>query len=73
GGIDYTDIEYNQKARVTQAEPNVVGGKYSRKEERYVVQNYDAMLNFDKNFMKDRLNVLAFFGGGYRSNEDKSI
>ena len=28
GGIDYTDIEYNQKARVTQAEPNVVGGKY---------------------------------------------
>lgn len=73
GGIDYTDIEYNQKARVTQAEPNVVGGKYSRKEERYVVQNYDAMLNFDKNFMKDRLNVLAFFGGGYRSNEDKNI
>ncbi|MBS1319399.1 MAG: SusC/RagA family TonB-linked outer membrane protein [Parabacteroides sp.] len=73
GGIDYTDIEYNQKARVIQAEPNVVGGKYSRKEERYVVQNYDAMLNFDKNFMKDRLNVLAFFGGGYRSNEDKSI
>ena len=73
GGIDYTDIEYNQKARVTQAEPNVVGGKYSRKEERYVVQNYDVMLNFDKNFMKDRLNVLAFFGGGYRSNEDKSI
>ncbi len=72
GGIDYTDIEYNQKARV-QTEPNVVGGKYSRKEERYVVQNYDAMLNFDKNFMKDRLNVLAFFGGGYRSNEDKSI
>ena len=73
GDIDYRDIEYNQKARVTQAEPNVVGGKYSRKEERYVVQNYDAMLNFDKNFMKDRLNVLAFFGGGYRSNEDKSI
>lgn len=73
GGIDYTDIEYEQKQRVTQIEPEVKGGKYSRKEERYVVQNYDAILNFDKNFMNDRLNVLAFAGYGYRSSDEKSI
>ena len=35
GGIDYTDVEYNQQARVTQVEPNVVGGKYSRNDTRF--------------------------------------
>ncbi len=73
GGFDYTAIEYIQKARVTKVVPTVTDGRYSRKEETYLIQNYDAILNFDKYFMNDRLNVLAFVGGGYRSNEDRSI
>lgn len=73
GGIDYTDIEYTQQAKVTRIDPTVQGGKYSRKKEQYIIQNYDAILNFDKNFMNDRLNILAFVGGGYRENADNNM
>lgn len=73
GGIDYTFIDYINKSRVEKIEPKIVGGKYSRRNESYMIQNYDAILNFDKNFFNDRLNVLAFAGAGFRANDEQSI
>lgn len=73
GGVDYTTVDYIRKARVTQVKPNIVGGQYKRSNSNYLVQNYDAILNFDKNFMKDRLNILGFIGGGFRGSNDQDM
>jgi TonB-linked SusC/RagA family outer membrane protein len=73
GGVDYSTIDYIRKDRVTQIKPTISGGYYSRSNSNHLVQNYDAILNYDKNFMNDRLNVLAFVGGGFRSSNDQDM
>jgi len=73
GGIDYTNIKYTKEDKVTAIEPKVIGGKYSVTQDQTIIQNYEAILNFDKNFFNDRLNVLAFAGASYRRNEDNSM
>lgn len=73
GGVDYTTVDYIRKVRVTQVKPDIIGGQYKRSNSNHLVQNYDAILNFDKDFMKGRLNVLAFLGGGFRGSNDQDM
>jgi TonB-linked SusC/RagA family outer membrane protein len=73
GGLDYTNTKYTKKDKVTAIEPKVTGGKYSVGQDQNIIQNYEGILNFDKNFLNDRLNVLAFVGASYRKNEDNSM
>lgn len=72
GGIDYTMTKYTRKAKQTKKEP-MAGGQYRVEQIVDRTENFDAILNFDKNFFNDRLNILAFAGASYRTNTSENI
>jgi iron complex outermembrane receptor protein len=76
GGIDYTEVEYTRKDKITSIDPETgetSGGKFSYSRDKIKIQNYEALLFFNKSFMEDKLNVESFVGGSYYSNNGKSI
>ena len=71
-GIDYTDINFTTKNPIKLPTTNK-DGKYAVKRDNSYVQHYLGMLNFDKNFIDDRLSVTAFVGYDFISTKDNSI
>ncbi|MFV0590728.1 MAG: SusC/RagA family TonB-linked outer membrane protein [Draconibacterium sp.] len=72
-GIDYTDTEFTTRNAITQYSPSIQGGKYSYNRDKVVVQNYRGFLNYEESFMNDRMRLLAFVGGEYKSTEFKNV
>lgn len=76
GGMDYTEVEYTRKDRITSLKPETgepSGGKFSYKRDRIRIQNYEALLFFSRQFMDNNLNVESFVGGSYYNNAGKSV
>jgi iron complex outermembrane receptor protein len=76
GGLNYTDTDYSTKNmpyRQDASTGGYQGGMFTFKRERNVIQNYEAYLYFNKSFMDDKLNVVAFGGPKYRSISYTSI
>lgn len=74
-GIDYTGIERTNKAPIERAyaDGTYSGGKYGYQRQNSFMQNYSAMLTFDKSFMDDRLSILSFVGYEFRSAKDSYV
>jgi iron complex outermembrane receptor protein len=76
GGIDYTEVEYTKKNKITSVNKETgetSGGKFTYSRDKVKIQNYEALLFFNKSFMEERLNVESFVGGSYYNNSGKSI
>jgi len=72
-GLDYTDWDFttmNQVERNTATSP---GGKYAFRRDNHMKANYRALLNFNKKYFNDKLDVLAFAGAEYLRNSDNSV
>jgi iron complex outermembrane receptor protein len=76
GGIDYTEVEYTKKNKITSINNKTgetYGGKFAYSRDKVMIENYEALLFFNKSFMDERLNVESFVGGSYYNNSGKSI
>jgi iron complex outermembrane receptor protein len=76
GGIDYTEVEYTRKNKITSVDPesgNTEGGSFSYSRDKIKIQNYEGLLFFNKSFVDDNLNVESFVGGSYYNNAGKSV
>jgi iron complex outermembrane receptor protein len=70
GGLDYVTTDYTKKERALRKNETTgkyEGGKFSTSTEKTIIEQYEAYLFFDKNFMDDNLNVYAFAGPSYRN------
>jgi iron complex outermembrane receptor protein len=68
-GLDYVSTDYIKKDKVKRFNETTgswEGGKFQYANEKTMVQNYDAMITFDKSNVWKKLNVSAFVGGNYR-------
>ena len=72
-GIDYTDWNFTTKNKVTRIIPSISGGGYSFRRTNTMVQNFNAFLNFNKKFIDDNLEILAFVGPEYRGVSQNNI
>jgi iron complex outermembrane receptor protein len=71
-GLDYTDINYTREDNVTQINPTI-GGQYRFERQNFSLQNYQALLNYNHNFIGDKLNIFAFGGAAYQKNADNDM
>lgn len=71
-GIDHTQVDHTMNQKVTSYDP-VKGGGYRFKTEQYGVYTLQGMVNFDKNFMSDRLRVFTTVGGEWRSTKEYDV
>lgn len=65
-GIDYDNTNYTTERSVTRVLPSVNGGAFGIAKENATVQTYQALLNYNRSFMQDRLHLFAYTGGAYR-------
>jgi iron complex outermembrane receptor protein len=69
GGLDYTITDYIKQDKVyrkNEVSGEWEGGKFKHDTEKNNIQQYEAYLFFDKDFMDNNLNVFAFAGPSYR-------
>lgn len=72
-GIDYTNTDYTVKNPISRFYPQNSGGKYSYSRNNVTVEDYRGFLNFEKKFLDNKLNVLAFVGGEYTKSSYTDI
>lgn len=72
-GTDYTDWDFTKETAVTQITPAVQGGQFGFSRRNTVVQNYNTFLNYNKRFMNNKLEILAFAGPEYTKTTDNTI
>lgn len=70
--IDYTNIDYTTQNQIIRLIP-LQGGKYQWRKRNTSVQNYQALLNFDKGFMGDKLRLFAYAGAQYQQVKENNI
>lgn len=63
--VDYTNTDYTVKNQITRLLPQTVGGKFQLRKTNTTVQNYQALLKYEKDISKD-WNLFAFAGGAYQ-------
>lgn len=67
--IDYTNTDFTSERQIVRLLPQPVGGKYQWKKRNTTVQNYQAILNYDKNLNKD-YHLFAFAGWAFQQVRD---
>ncbi|NLR65903.1 SusC/RagA family TonB-linked outer membrane protein [Chitinophaga varians] len=65
-GLDYDNTNYTTEKSVTRILPSVADGSFGIAKENATVQTYQALLNYNRSFMQDRLHLFAYTGGAYR-------
>ncbi|WP_240976003.1 SusC/RagA family TonB-linked outer membrane protein [Chitinophaga fulva] len=65
-GLDYDNTTYTTEKSVTRILPSVANGSFGIAKENSTVQTYQALLNYNRSFMQDRLHLFAYTGGAYR-------
>ena len=76
GGLNYVDIDYiSQRMPFRQDETtgSYQGGGFSFRRERNVNKNFEAFLQFDKFFMDNKLNIIAFAGPAYQGTSYTNV
>ena len=72
-GVDYTNWNFTKEYAVTQIIPTIQGGSYGYSTRNTVVQNYNTFLNFNKRFLNDQLEVVAFGGPDITRTTDNTM
>ncbi|MDR3366135.1 MAG: SusC/RagA family TonB-linked outer membrane protein [Prevotellaceae bacterium] len=68
-GIDYTVTDFTRKDKVLRQDAATgkwEGGRFSYATEQNMIQQYEAVLNFNKEFVDNKLKVDAFIGPSYK-------
>lgn len=71
--IDYTNVDYTTENQIVQLLPQTAGGKFQWRKQNTLVQSYQALLNFDKTFMKGDLNIFAYGGWAYQQVRESNV
>ena len=75
GGVNYTDTEYIRKDKVERKIPETgayEGGLFSYSRDRYMIQDFDAFLTFDKS-IAENWNLLVMAGPTYHTESLTSV
>ena len=75
GGMNYNETEYIRNSKVERKNPETgqyEGGQFQYSRERNKIQDYNAMLTFDK-LITDKLNLYIMAGTSYRNETYTSI
>lgn len=64
-GIDFTNTDYTTENQIVQLTPQLSGGKFQWRKQNIVVQNYQALLNYEQDFVNDNLRIFAYGGWAY--------
>jgi iron complex outermembrane receptor protein len=59
-------VDFTTENQIVRLIPQLTGGKYQFRKLNTTVQNYQALLNYDKGFMGDDLRLFAYGGWSYR-------
>lgn len=70
--LDYTNTDYITENKITRMAPVRVGGKYSWNKRNLSIQNYQALLKYEKDFNND-FNFFAFGGGAYQKVAENNM
>jgi iron complex outermembrane receptor protein len=71
--IDYTNTDYTTENQIVQLLPQTTGGKFQWRKQNTVVQNYQALLNYDQGFMNDNLKIFAYGGWAYQQVNESNV
>jgi TonB-linked SusC/RagA family outer membrane protein len=71
--IDYTNVDYTTENQIVRLLPQTTGGKYQWRKQNIMVQNYQAMLKYDRGFRNNDLHLFAYAGGAYQQVRESNI
>lgn len=71
--IDYTNTDYTTENQILRLTPQTQGGKFQWRKRNATVQSYQALLNYEKGFMKDDLQILAYGGWALRQVNESDV
>jgi iron complex outermembrane receptor protein len=63
--LDYTNTDFTAQNQIIRLLPQVIGGKFQWRKQNTTVQNYQAILNYEKS-VTDDWHLFAFVGGSYQ-------
>lgn len=70
--LDYTNTDFITENKIIRLAPVRVGGKYSWTKRNMTVQNYQALLKYEKDFSSD-FSFFAFGGGAYQKVSENNM
>jgi TonB-linked SusC/RagA family outer membrane protein len=70
--IDYTNTDYTTKNQIVMLLPQTTGGKFQWRKQNVMVQNYRALLQFEKDLNKD-FNLFVYGGVDYRQVRESNV
>lgn len=70
--IDYTNTDYTTENHITRMVPQTSGGRFQWRKQNTTVQNYQALLSFDKNITND-FNLMAYGGWAYQQVNESDV
>jgi TonB-linked SusC/RagA family outer membrane protein len=71
--IDYTNVDYTTENQIVRLLPQTTGGKYQWRKQNVMVQNYQALLKYDRSFMNKNLRLFTYAGGAYQQVRESNI
>lgn len=71
--IDYTNTDFITRNKITRMIPRAEGGQYKWAKRNITVQNYQALINYEKRFMSDKLHIFAYGGGAYQKVTENNM
>jgi TonB-linked SusC/RagA family outer membrane protein len=71
--IDYTNTDYTTENQIIRLLPQTTGGRFQWRKQNNMVQNYQALLNFEDDFMNHDLNLLAYAGWAYQQVNESNV
>ncbi|TDH28610.1 SusC/RagA family TonB-linked outer membrane protein [Segetibacter sp. 3557_3] len=63
--VDYTTTDFTTQNKIVRLLPTLTGGKFQFRKSTSTVQNYQGILNYEKNLNND-LHIFAFAGAAYQ-------
>jgi TonB-linked SusC/RagA family outer membrane protein len=71
--IDYTNTDYTSENQISTLIPQTRGGKFQWRKQNTTVQNYQALLNYEKGFVNNNLQILAYGGWAYQQVNESDV
>jgi iron complex outermembrane recepter protein len=71
--VDYTNVDYTTENQIVQLIPQTTGGRFQWRKQNTVVQNYQALLNYDQNFINNNLKIFAYGGWAYQQVNETNV
>ena len=71
--IDYTNVDYTTQNKIVRLLPTISGGKFQWRKTNSTVQNYQGIVNYEKDLMSNDLHIFAFAGAAYQQVTDNQV